>query len=77
MPLPPDLDSLAVQISLDSQCYNIWVNIFKATLTSLNIDFYRWKMREFNGVLVWFSRNEMLPSVAKSSEINLKKKNQN
>ena len=44
-------------------------------LPSLNTEFYGWIVREdYNGVLMWFSGNQLPPSMVNSSETNLKEK---
>lgn len=53
----------------------VWINSLKVALTSLNIEFYRWKVRkDYNLVPKWFSGNQRPPPMANSSEIDLKKK---
>ena len=53
----------------------VWINSLKVALTSLNIEFYRWKVRkDYNLVPKWFSGIQRPPSMVNSSEIDLKKK---
>ena len=46
-----------------------------ATLPSLNIEFYGWKVREdYNRLPLWFSLNQLRPSMTNSNETDSKKK---
>ena len=55
--------------------YYAWLNTLKATLSSLNISFYIWKVREdYNVVAKWLSGNQAPPFLANTSETDLKKK---
>ena len=46
----------------------------KARLLLLNIEFYGWKLRrDYNVVPKWFSRYQLPPSMANSSDTDLKK----
>ena len=75
MLLPTDPDLLVKELKrVHLQCY-VWLNALKATLFSLIIDFYRWKVREnYNGVLMWFNRHQLPTFMANSGEADLKKK---
>ena len=51
------------------------MDAFKATLPSLNIGFYGWKVKgDYNAALKWFKGNRLPPSMANSSKTDLEKK---
>ena len=51
------------------------MNAAKATLPSLNIEFYGWDMKgDYNAVLKWFKGIQLPPSMSNSSGTDLKKK---
>ena len=72
MLFPPDPDSLVEKLRLvHLQCY-IWVNALKATL---NIEFYGLKVkRNYNGVLMWFSGNQLPLSMENGIETDKNKR---
>ena len=75
MSLPQDPDSLVEKLKhVHLQCY-FWLNALKSILPSLNIEYYGWKLRgNYNGVPMWFSGNQLPPSMGHSSETDLTKK---
>ena len=75
MPLLSDADSLVKKTKMCSFWCNVWLNALRATLPSLNIECSGWKVRRnYNGVTMWFSGNQVPPSMANSNETDMQKK---
>ena len=53
----------------------LWLTAVKATLPSLNIECYGWKVREnYNGTRRWFSENQLPLLIVISSKTDFKKR---
>ena len=75
MPALPDPDSLVEELKRVHLGSYICLDAFIATLHSLNIDCYEWKVKEnYNGVPMCFSVNQLPPSITNSTETDFKKR---
>ena len=72
MSFPPDPDSLVEELELVHLQWYFLVNALKATQ---QIEFYGLNVRRnYSGVPMWFSGNQLLPSMTNNTETDLREK---